>query len=270
MLFLIALAIAMLVAVSLFAGLWLSQQRMTFPGGRDVWCTPADRGWVYEDVTLRPGNETTCAWFIPCPNSRGTALFSHGNAGTIADRMDSVAIFRDLGFDVFLYDYGGYGHSSGRPSEKRCYEDIRAAWRYLTEDRHIPPLRILLFGRSLGGAVTADLACEVTAGAVILESTFLSTRAFAQDLVRHAPPRFLLRYEFDTASKIKQIHSPILIVHSPEDNLIPYRHGKELFALANDPKEFLEIRGSHGEGFFLSGAVYTGGLRRFLDRYFPK
>ncbi len=268
MLILIAITAASVYIVFVLLAFAL-QTKMVFPGGRDLWCTPAERGWDYEEVTLDVGGEKTDAWLIPVPNSRGMVLFSHGNAGTIADRLDSIEFFRKLGLDVFIYDYGGYGKSSGKPSEKRCYADVRAAWRYLTQERGIAPSRILLFGRSLGGAVTADLAAEVKPGGIILESTFLAAGRIGKEIFPWFPVRLFLRYRFDTASKIGRFRAPLLMVHSPEDELIPYHHGKELFELAPEPKQFLEIHGPHSDGFWMSGEVYGAGLAKFLDPLFP-
>src|SRR5690606_31346087 len=114
--------------------LYAVQTRLIFIATREIHRTPGAYHWPYEDVTLGVGSETTHGWFIPAAKpAPGVILFSHGNAGNIADRLESISIFRDLGYDVLAYDYGGYGKSSGTPSEARCYEDIRAMWRYLTE-----------------------------------------------------------------------------------------------------------------------------------------
>lgn len=244
---------------------WALQDKLVFPGGRDLWCTPADRGWPYEDVTLEVGGSTTHGWFIPAPDSKAAFLFSHGNAGTIADRIENLGILRDLGFDVLIYDYGGYGHSTGRPSEKRCCDDARAMWRYLTETRGLAPERIVLFGRSLGGGVTTQLATEVTPAAVILESTFLSVPALARELFPLLPVHRLIRTQFDNAAKMPNLRAPVLVVHSPQDSLVPFAHGKRLYDLARPPKAFLEITGDHGDGFWVTGAAYGEGLARFLN-----
>jgi len=252
-----------------YAGLvvfaYLMQTRAIFPGGRDLWCTPADRGFDFDDVLIPVGDETTHGWFIPAPRSRAVFLFSHGNAGTIADRIENLAILRALGYDVLIYDYGGFGRSSGRPSEQRCYADIRAMWRYLTEQRGCSPDRIVLFGRSLGGGVTAQLATEVQPAAVILESTFLSAPRLGQEVFPILPLKWLVRHRFDNAAKIGRITSPVLVIHSPTDEVVPYHHGQELFESADEPKRFFEIRGGHGDGFYVTGPAYGQGLADFLD-----
>ncbi|MCP4643348.1 MAG: alpha/beta hydrolase, partial [bacterium] len=192
--------------------------------------TPSFYGWSYEDVVVPVGDETTHGWYIPVEDARGTVLFSHGNAGTIADRLESCAFFRELGFNVLVYDYGGYGKSSGGVSEQRCYADIRAIWRYLTDERGIDSKKIVLFGRSLGGGPTVDFAAEITnaegaPAAVILESTFLSTGQVGQDAFPFLPVKWLIRHRFDNAAKIGRVNGPLLIIHSPQDDIIPYKHG---------------------------------------------
>ncbi len=251
--------------VLLAALLYIGQSRLLFIPTHDIYRTPSSNGWRYDDVRLDVDGETSHGWFVDGPKpTRGVVLFSHGNAGNIADRLESIAILRRLGFDVLAYDYGGYGQSTGRPGEERCYRDIRAMWRYLTEERRIPPERIVLFGRSLGAAVSCDLAVEVDAGAVIIESTFLSIPAMAKRLYPIYPARLLSRLKFDNAEKITRVDEPLLVVHSPDDTIIPFEHGKKLYELASDPKQFLEIRGDHNEGFWQSGAAYTEGLDAFL------
>ncbi|NIA13536.1 MAG: alpha/beta fold hydrolase [Nitrospiraceae bacterium] len=244
---------------------YLFQAKLIFPAGGDLWCTPADRGYTYEEVRLQVDGHTTHGWFIPAPDSRGVFLFAHGNAGTIADRIDNLTVLHELGFDVLIYDYGGFGLSTGRPSEQRCYADARAMWRYLTEERNVAPGRIVLFGRSLGGGVTAQLATEVQPRAVILESTFLSAPALGQEAFRILPVKWLLRHRFDNAAKVSSITSPILVVHSQADEVVPYHHGRDLFELANEPKAFLDIRGGHGDGFYVTGQAYGEGLIDFLN-----
>lgn len=245
------------------------ERMAVFPATREIYRDPAAFGWAFEDVWLEVNGGRTHAWHIPLEGARGTALFSHGNAGNMADRLESISLLRGLGFSVLAYDYGGYGRSSGRPSEKRCYADIRAAWRHLTGERGIDPSRIVLFGRSLGGAVTCDLAVDVQPAAVVIESTFTSIPEVARDLIPLLPARLLLRTRFANLEKAGRIRSPLLYVHSRDDTLIPFHHGEKLFAAAREPKTFLEIRGDHNEGFVLSMAEYLEGWRAFLAPILP-
>ena len=245
------------------------QRAIVFPATRAMFWNPAEAGWAYRDVVLDVDGHTTHGWFIPVPGSRGVILYSHGNGGNISDRQAGLAIWRQLGFDVLIYDYGGYGNSTGKASEKRCYEDIRACWRWLVEEQKVPPLRIVLFGRSLGGAVTADLAAEVSPGAIILESTFLSAVTLGKEAFPFLPVGLLLRHRFETERKLARCTAPILVVHSPDDDIVPYHHGKGLFQLAPEPKTFLEIVGNHNEGYAETGPRYIQGLSSFLEPLFP-
>ena len=247
--------------------LYSAQTAMIFPASRDVWRTPSDspHQWPYEDLTLQVGPETTNAWLMPVENAKGAILFSHGNGGNIADRMEHYAMLRDLGYDILAYDYGGYGKSTGKPSEQRCYQDIRAAWDYLTKTRGIPANRIVLYGESLGGGAACDLAAEVKPRAVILQSTFLSVAKRAKEIMPIIPVGLLLKHRFDNDTKIGKIAAPILVIHSREDTIIPYRHGRGLFDLANGPKTFLELHGDHNDCIFTSEKAYREGMRKFID-----
>ena len=265
--FLLVLAVAYLAIVAL---MFFLQDRLLFFPAAEILRTPADAGWAYDDLQLKVGEETTNAWYVPAEGTRrGYLLFSHGNAGNIGDRLDSISIFRRLGLDVVIYDFGGYGRSTGTPSESRCYDDIRSVWRYLIEDRGASAEEIVLFGRSLGAGPTCQLATEVSPGAVILESPFRSVPEMAHGLYPWLPVRLLARTRLDNEAKIANIEAPLLVIHSVDDDIIPFAHGERLFELANEPKRFLEIHGDHNSGFLDSGALYVDGLREFLVEVLP-
>jgi len=232
---------------------------------RELTATPDQIGLPYENVYLATDDQQKLhGWFIPARKERGTVLFFHGNAGNISHRLESVLIFNELHLSVFIFDYRGYGNSSGKPSELGTYRDARAALHYLTNSRHISANRLIYFGRSLGGAVAAQLAAEHPPKALILESTFTSAPDMASHLLPIFPMRWLIRFSYNTVDHIKTIHCPVLIVHSPEDEIIPYRFGRRLFETANEPKQFIIIHGGHNEGFMQSGQNYIKGLKHFL------
>ena len=168
----------LLLGVALLNGcMYLQQPSMIFFPNATLGQTPADWGFSYEDVFLETENGVRLhGWYIPSHGSRQTLLFFHGNAGNISHRGASVEIFHRLGLNVFIFDYQGYGKSQGKPDEKGLYKDARAAWSYLTNQRGFDQEDIILFGRSLGGAVAAELAAEIQPGGLILESTFSSAR----------------------------------------------------------------------------------------------
>lgn len=248
--------------------MYFSSGRLLYRATRDVSSDPGSMGWIFEEIFLEVGDQKTLCWFIPAKQeTRRTVLFSHGNAGNIGDRLKSISIFRDMGFNVVVYDYGGYGDSTGTTSEKRCYADIRAVWRYTRDVLDIPADEIVLFGRSLGAGPTTQLATEELVGAVVIESAFRSVPKIIREHNRWMPGWIFGRNRFDNESKVGEILSPIIVVHGELDTLIPYAHGRCLYDLAPEPKAFLDIHGEHHEGFWKSGAVYTDGLMAFFDEH---
>ena len=170
------------------------------------------------------------ARYFPNDNATFTLLFSHGNAEDIGYDTPFLQEVRDEGFAVFAYDYQGYGTSEGKPSEQHLYEDGQAAYRYLTNDLHVPPGRIIAWGRSLGGAAAVDLAASEPVAGLIMESAF--TSAF-RVLTRFA---FLPFDKFPNLAKIRNVRCPVLVMHGRRDGVISFYHGQKLFSAANEPK----------------------------------
>lgn len=236
--------------------------------GRELEATPAAVGLAYQEVALQTSDGVRLhAWFIPAGNPRATVLFCHGNAGNISHRLDSIRLLHSLGLQVLIFDYRGYGNSEGRPSEAGTYRDVDAAWHYLREIRGLPEAGIILFGRSLGAAVAADLASRTQPAAVILESAFTSVPDMAAGLYPWLPVRLLSRYRYASLDKVARIERPLLVVHSRQDEIIPFAHGERLFARAREPKTFLEISGGHNDAYHTSGKAYTYALSAFLDTH---
>jgi fermentation-respiration switch protein FrsA (DUF1100 family) len=236
--------------------------------GREPEATPAAVGLAYEDVALQTVDDIRLhAWFIPAENPRATVLFCHGNAGNISHRLDSIRLLHSLGLQVLIFDYRGYGKSEGRPSEKGTFRDVDAAWHYLREVRGLTEAGIIIFGRSLGAAVAADLASRTRPAAVILESAFTSVPDMAAEFYPWLPVRLLSRYRYDNLGKVARIARPLLLVHSRQDEIIPFAHGERLFGRAREPKQFLELTGGHNDAFQSSRKAYTHGLKSFLDTH---
>ena len=250
--------------------LYVNQPRMIyFPNtpGRALAATPGDVGLGFESVELETDDrERLHGWFVPASDARGTLLFLHGNAGNISHRLDSLRLFHDLGLSTLIIDYRGYGQSTGRPTEQGTYRDSLAAWQYLTAERGIPPGRIVIFGRSLGGAIAAWLAGRVAAAGVIVESAFTSVPDLASEFYPWLPVRWLARYRYDTRAYLAVVTCPVLVAHSRDDEIIPYRHGEALFSAAAKPKQFLPMRGGHNDGYAVSGEAYIQGLEAFFTR----
>lgn len=232
------------------------------------WASTPDRQQLpYENISLMTSDKVRLsAWYIPRAGSNKVILFAHGNAGNISHRLDSIRIFHELGFDVLIFDYRGYGKSAGRPSEAGTYRDIDAAWRYLTETRKFTARQIVLFGRSLGGAVAIDLATRQTPAALIVESSFSSSKDMADELFAWLPNRLLLRHHYRSIDKMAQIDCPLLVLHSPEDDIIPFRQGVALYNAAKQPKGFVRLAGGHNEGFLLNRRNYKQQLKTFLGK----
>jgi hypothetical protein len=249
--------------------LFIMQGKLIFypnTGGRELHASPEDIGLDYESVTINTSDNVRLhGWFVKAAKQRGTLLFFHGNAGNISHRLDSLRIFNNLGLSTLIIDYRGYGQSQGRISEEGTYLDAEAAWLYLTEQKGIDPKRIIVFGRSFGGAVAANLSTDNPSAALILESVFSSVPDMAASLYPIFPVRLLSRYQYDTRKALRSISTPVLIVHSPDDEIIPFENGRILFDSARAPKSFLEIRGSHNDGFLVSGQTYLQGLDSFIS-----
>lgn len=267
---LLLLGLVIYLALGLF--LFVYQSRLLYyPNipSRAVVATPIRAGLAYESVEIVTNDGIRLhGWYLPTDReARGVLLFFHGNAGNISHRLDSLKIFFVLGLDVLIFDYRGYGQSEGKVSEQGTYLDAEAAWRYLTEGLRVPADEIVLFGRSLGAAIAAHLATKRNPRALIMESSFTSAPDLAGQYYRIFPVHWLARFRYAAKEYLGSVRCPVLIVHSLDDEIIPIQHGRALFAAANEPKEFLEIRGGHNEGFLASERSYIDGLDKFLTQY---
>ncbi len=245
--------------------MYFQQSSMIFYPMSELYETPADWGLDYEDVTFHTADDVQLhGWYIPNPQSEHVLLFFHGNAGNISHRRHSIEIFHRLGLNVFIIDYRGYGQSKGKPGERGLYQDATAAWRYLTGEKGFTNNQVLIFGRSLGGAVAAKLASEVQARGLILESTFSSAQDFARVAFPVLSRLVLMRYDFNTADRIQRVNYPVLVLHSPDDEIMPYQLGEKVFRTANQPKEFINMQGDHNNGFIQSQPEYEQELGSWL------
>lgn len=265
------LSTAALIYVGFGLLLFLCQERLVhLPGvpGRELIATPGDRGlpWREIEITSLDGVRLH-GWHIPAQPNSPTLLFFHGNAGNISHRLTSLAIFHDLGLEVVIFDYRGYGRSEGRPREAGLHRDARAAAAWLQESLGADPARTIYFGRSLGGALAASAARFHPPALLILESTFTSAREAAADLYPLYPSRWLTRLEYSTAEYLGQVEAPVLIIHSPDDEIIPFRHGQQLLAKAGARGEMLRIHGDHNRGYLASETLYRAGLKSFIARH---
>ena len=246
--------------------LYFMQPTFLYKPTGEVLYTPGELGLDFEDVTLTTTDGVRLsAWYIPAENAEFTILFCHGNGGNIAHRLDSVNVFRSLGLNCFVFDYRGYGNSTGKLSEEGTYTDARTAYRWLVQEKKIPPSRIIIFGRSLGGTVAAKLAGEVEAKSLVIESTFTSYADIGRKFYPYMPVKQFARFNYNTLDYIRQVHCPTMIIHSRNDEVVPFEFGLELYETANEPSEFVEIFGSHNDGFLVSNGIYRKAWNKWLS-----
>jgi hypothetical protein len=253
------------VLAGLYVVFYFLQTGLIFQGESVLTSHPSVHGWAHEDVELLVDGETTHGWYIPLENDRGTVLLSHGNGGNISTRLGRVRMLRSLGFSVLLYDYGGYGQSTGKPSERRVYADVQAMWDYLVDDKQIPPERIVLFGPSFGSGASCEMATRVRPAAVVIESGFSSMAKAAFKDYPWFPGGLFLRHRFENAYKMGTIQAPVLVIHSVDDELYPIEHGRALYQNANEPKSLVEIQGDHYNAPTISEGSYVQAWREFMD-----
>lgn len=232
--------------------------------------TPKAYGLPFEEVFIEvePGVRIH-GWFIRADvqPSVATVLFSHGNAGNIGDRIDRVSTLRDLGVDFLLYDYRGFGKSTGDPDEEGTYRDGRAAYDYLVKTRSVDPARLILMGESLGCAISIPLAVERQAAGLVLEAPFASIAHMAAAVYPFLPLGPLVRTRYDNLAKISRLKMPLLVVQGTRDEVIPIAQGRLVFDAAPEPKRFLPVEGAHHNDVYeVGGEGYRRTLSEFIRR----
>ncbi len=237
----------------LFLYAFFFSERQMFPAPRSSYLdTP-------EILKLTSGQGVQIsALYLPNRNAIYTILYSHGNAEHLGEIRPRLEDLRDFGFSVFAYDYQGYGTSQGTPSEQNAYQDIDAAYRHLTQNLAIPANRIIVYGRSIGGGPSTDLAAREPVAGLILESTFVTIFRVVTKL------RILPFDKFNNLAKIRTVRCPVLIMHGTDDQLIPLWHGQRLFKAANEPKRFYVVeRAGHQDLLWVAGDRYRQTLWEF-------
>lgn len=247
-------------------GLYLYQDKLVYFPDPTVSHSPADAGLAFQEHWIDTSDsERLHAWWVPAANPGAPALlFLHGNAGNMSQRLDSLRIFHELGLSSLIVDYRGYGHSSGKPDEQGTYRDGQAAYQFMRHNLGIPAQRLLIFGRSLGGGIATWLATRNDCLGVIIESSFISVPRLGQEVYPWLPVRWLARIRYNNAARMAHLRCPVLVIHSRDDRLIPFHHGRRLHELAPPAKAFLELSGTHNNGFLVSSQRYRSGLSNFL------
>jgi fermentation-respiration switch protein FrsA (DUF1100 family) len=263
--------LGVLIGATLF--LVMFEKHFIYYPSADLDLTPKALGLPFEEVVLdvEPGVKIH-GWFIKAATEPGVAtiLFSHGNAGNIADRVHRVHSLRTLGADFLLYDYRGYGRSTGEPDEEGTYRDGRAAYAYLVKTRSIDPGRIVLMGESLGCAISIQLALDRKAAGLVLEAPFASISHMAAAVFSFLPIGPLVRTRYDNLSKVPHLSLPLLVFQGTQDEVIPTSQGRMVFEAAPEPKQFVRITGAHHNDVYIVGdETYRRALSEFVGRVVP-
>jgi fermentation-respiration switch protein FrsA (DUF1100 family) len=229
-----------------------------FPS-RAIDADPSEAGLAFSDLEIATADgERLHGWWIPAPRPPAVAhvLFFHGNGGNIAHRIAHARVLADAGLDVLLFDYRGYGRSTGSPGEQGTYTDARAALGALRARPGVRPGGIVYLGESLGGAVAAELAIADPPAALVLQSTFASIRRMAR---LHYPvvPAPLVPDLYPTIDRIARVRAPVLVIHGDGDEIVPLDHGRALHAAALEPKRLDVVRGAgHNDLLLVAGRAY--------------
>jgi len=229
--------------------------------------TPSDLHLDYEDIYFKTEDKINLhGWFFPLKGNRPVILFCHGNGGNISHRLENIKLLLEKGFQVFIFDYRGYGKSAGKPSEKGLYIDGSAAYNFLVKHKHIPADKIISFGRSLGGSIAIEISLKKDVRCLIIESAFTSTKDMAKTMFLFKAFSFLLPAHFNNLEKITQITVPKLIIHGQNDNIVPFFMGQKLYHASKSPKYFYRIKeAGHNDTYIAGGRAYFKKLAAFVE-----
>jgi fermentation-respiration switch protein FrsA (DUF1100 family) len=229
--------------------------------------TPSDWGLDFEDVWFEAGDGVRLhAWLVLADSGGPLVLFCHGNAGNISHRLDNVNRLHNIGLSVFIFDYRGYGRSEGRISEQGLYLDADAAYEAARENVDRNGFKLVIFGRSLGGVAAVHIAASKPCAGLILESTFPNLGAMAKQHFPIPGLEGVLKTRFNSLDKIGSVKAPILFFHGDYDDIVPYPLGRELYAAAPDPKEFVTLdRAGHNDTYLIAGQPYFDKWKDFTS-----
>lgn len=262
--FLIILAALAGIYLLVCAAIYGFQRRIIFLPSRAGDAPPADLG-IREVLVNSSGGNTLHGWWMPVDSAQYTLVFFHGNAGCVSKSEERLRFFRALGYSTLIVDYRGYGKSSGRiEEEQNIYDDARATLAFARDSLHVPMDKLIVWGWSLGGAVTVEVCQDIRPAAVVLEGTFYSMDDIARNNYPVFPISLMLKYHFRSGEKISRLQSPLFFIHSKNDFTIPYEQGRKLYDAATARKQFLDIDGSHNHGFNDHANVIGPALREFL------
>ncbi len=249
---------------------WLLERKLVFmpSSAEDAWLPAQDTRTQDVSFSSSDGNTIAGRWIPPESPQHGAVLVANGNSGNLTHRGRLAADLRkSLGAGVLLFDYPGYGKSTGRPTEQGCYASGDAAYKWLTDEAKIAPHRVILCGESLGGGTAVELATNREHRSLVLIYTFTSLPAAAKHRFPFLPVHTLMRTRFDNLSKISRCPRPVFFMHGTADTVIPFNHSEQLFAATNTPKYFVKLDGV-GHSMLL-GEAFTAELAKFLSENAP-
>jgi fermentation-respiration switch protein FrsA (DUF1100 family) len=255
--------LALVIVAAVSAGCRESMEgRLIYYPSRTLGADPSSVGLGFRDVTFTAADGVRLhGWLIP-GRARTVLLYSHGNGGNIADRLAIARLLvEQLGVGVFMYDYRGYGRSDGVPSETGLVQDALGA-RAAVLEQGVAAEDVVYFGRSLGTAVTLDLALAHPPPAVVLEAPFASVRAMANTVLPGAG--YLFHKRWDSLAKVSRLRAPLLVLHGDADAVVPLAQGRALFTAAPEPKTFFTIRGGRHYDLQAGWSEYWAAWRAFL------
>jgi uncharacterized protein len=236
--------------------------RMLYFPERTVQQTPAELRLEFADLWIdTEDGERLHGWWVRTAQPLvGHVLFCHGNAGNVGDRVLGAGVLCAAGFDVLLFDYRGYGRSSGRPTEEGTYRDARAAQRALLAQPGVEPDRVIYLGESLGGAVALRIAVESPPAGLVLQSTFTGVRAVSRV---HYPwiPAALVPDAYPSRALISRLSAPLLVLHGERDEIVPVAHARELYDAAVVPKRIGIFPALGHNDLIMAGVEYTRAIR---------
>ncbi len=242
------------------------QENIIFQPTAEIISHPLAKTLAWEETKFPTSDgETLTGWWTDNGEDE-TILFFHGNAQNMSHRTGQLFVFQKLRKNSFIFDYRGYGESSGKiKKEADFYEDARSALKFLTEEKNIPPEKIILWGKSIGTAGVLELAQEYSFSKIVLEAPFFSLGETAQWHYPFLPAKWMVKYKFLNGEKIKNITSPVLIFHSKEDEIVPFFQGQKLFEVSPEPKTFIELKGSHNRAIHEDTEKYFQALQEFFE-----
>jgi uncharacterized protein len=242
------------------------QRQLIYHPFRQILMTPEAIGLKYYELRLQsPDGVEFVVWVIPADSSLINVVYFHGNAENISNNVGTYKLLHELGVNVYAFEYRGYANCTGTPSEDGITIDLKKFAEHLAGT--LPAnARTVALGRSLGGAIAAKFATLYPIDGIILESTFNRMVDVGKKAFPYLPISFLLRERYDSEEILRSLNKPVLVIHSQDDEVIPFELGKRLFAAAIGEKSFVEIEGSHNSGFEISEGTLRVAYRDFFDR----